>query len=98
MSADCSYCKRSISERKWDNSQASTIRSCRVTIGSDWEMLARILNYTGANGTDFCPFCDIMLKHMIKGIPHTPTILPKYKVKDTKVVKEYTLRTLQDLP
>ena len=60
-------------------------------------MLARILNYTGANGTYFCPFCDIMLEHMIKGISHTPTILPKYEVKNTRVVKEYTSRTLQDL-
>ena len=39
------------------------LSSCKVTIGSDWEMLAKILNET---------FCEVMLKNLVKGIPHAP--------------------------
>lgn len=50
-----------------------------MIMGGDWEFLARILGYTGANGVWFCPFCHCQLSDLQKGIPHAPIILHRYK-------------------
>lgn len=50
-----------------------------LVLGGDWEFLARILGYTGANGVWFCPYCHCQLSDLQKGIPHAPLIFHRYR-------------------
>lgn len=50
-----------------------------LTLGGDWEFIAKMLGLTGPNGTFFCNFCLCTIPDLVKGSPHTPTPLKKYK-------------------
>ena len=46
-----------------------------LSLGGDWEFIARLLGLTGPNGTYFCNFCHGQIKDLEKGKPHTPWLL-----------------------
>ena len=99
ISSSCNLCKnRMIHHIPQPEKGASEnfLSSCKVRIGSDWEMLAKILNVTGANGTFFCPFCEVMLKNLVKGIPHAPIALAKY-IQFENRVRIFQQRTLEGI-
>ena len=52
-----------------------TISEFWLSLGGDWEFIARLLGLTGPNGTFFCNFCHAQLKDLEKGKPHTSWLL-----------------------
>ena len=46
-----------------------------LSLGGDWEFIARLLGFTGPNGTFFYNFCQAQLKDLEKGKPHMPWLL-----------------------
>ena len=48
------------------------------TAGADWEMVANVIGLTGPNGRHVCPFCEIMLSNINKGVLHSPVLFQKY--------------------
>jgi len=48
-----------------------------LSLGGDWEFIARLLGLTGPNGTFFCNFCHAQLKDLEKGKPRTPWLLQR---------------------
>ena len=81
ISSSCNPCKNRMIHRMPQSEKRASenvLSSCKITIGSDWKMLAKILNVTGANRTFYCPSCEVMLKYLVKGIPHAPITLVKY--------------------
>ena len=51
------------------------ISKCCLSLGGDWEFLARLLGLTGPNGTYFCNYCHATIKDLQRGKPHTPWVL-----------------------
>lgn len=48
------------------------ISNYQLSLGGDWEFIAKFLGLTGPNGTYFCNFCHPTIKDLEKGKPHTP--------------------------
>lgn len=62
------------------NQSSSTMYSISefwLSLGGDWEFIARLLGLTGPNGTFFCNFCHAQLKDLEKGKPRTPWLLQR---------------------
>lgn len=89
----CLSCKKSTkSTVKTPNSQSCdenkrpdeecAISACWLSLGGDWEFIARLLGLTGPNGTYFCNFCDAQTKDLVKGKPHTPWLLQNGSLND----------------
>ena len=82
-SEHCLYCKKLTgSTRETSTLQSSDgtkmeccISKCWLSLGGDWEFIARLLGLTGPNGTYFCNYCHATIKDLEKGKPHTPWIL-----------------------
>lgn len=69
------------------------LSQCWISLGGDWEFLARFLGLTGPNGTCFCNFCHVQLKDVPRGKPHTPSTLPKY----SQSCEQFTVRTFESI-
>ena len=79
----CFYCKKttdftleaSISQSSPLEKMECCISKCWLSLGGDWEFIARLLGLTGPNGTYFCNYCHATIKDLEKGKPHTPWLL-----------------------
>jgi len=74
-------------------SEDTCITQCWISLGGDWEFLARFLGLTGPNGTNFCNFCHVQIKDLPKGKPHTPTPLRNY----SQTCEHFTVRTFESI-
>ena len=81
-SKHCSHCKKSAGSTTIQNCSDGMsskveccISNCWLSLGGDWEFIARLLGLTGPNGTYFCNFCHATIKDLEKGKPHTPWLL-----------------------
>lgn len=54
-------------------------------------IIARLLGFTGHNGTYFCNYCYATIKDLGKGKPHTPWLLQNGTA--AKVLKQFSSRT-----
>lgn len=70
-----STCKTSTLQSGDGTKMECCISKCWLSLGGDWEFLARLLGLTGPNGTYFCNYCHATIKDLEKGKPHTPWIL-----------------------
>ncbi|XP_072016284.1 uncharacterized protein [Amphiura filiformis] len=53
----------------------------RLTVGGDWEWVAKFLGVSGPNGKYFCNSCLAVTTDMPKSVPHAMHIFPKYQDK-----------------
>ena len=69
-----------------------------LSLGGDWEFIARLLGLTGPNGTLFCNFCHAQLKDLEKGKPHTSWLLQQgATASDTCTIKEFPVCSFESV-
>lgn len=71
------------------------ISKCWLSLGGDWEFLARLLGLTGPNGTYFCNYCHATIKDLQRGKPHTPWILNS--TSNGNHLKQFSPRTFESM-
>ena len=71
------------------------ITDCWLSLGGDWEFIARLLGLTGPNGTFFCNFCHIQIKDLTKGKAHTPWLLKN--VSASNQTQHFQVRTFESI-
>ena len=71
------------------------ISKCWLSLGGDWEFIARLLGLTGPNGTYFCHYCHAIIKDLEKGKPHTPWLLQKNTT--ANVLKQFPTRSFESM-
>lgn len=71
------------------------ISECWLSLGGDWEFLARLLGLTGPNGTYFCNFCHAQIKDLVKGKPHTPWLLQNSST--VHITQQFPVRSFESL-
>lgn len=82
-------------QSRHDNKQShgwNSIAECWLSLGGDWEFIARLLGLTGPNGTYFCNFCHAQIKDLMKGKPHTPYLLEK-----GSTMKQFPVRSFESI-
>ena len=82
-SASCDLCKNAT--RSVDSTETGmevTFTNLVSTFGADWEMVATVLGPTRPNGRHFCPFCEIMLSNMTKGVLQAPFLSRNTQMRD----------------
>ena len=70
------------------------------TFGADWEIVATVLGLTGPNGRHFCPFCEVMLSNITKGVSHAPFLFQKYTNEgqnSPELLEDRTLERISEL-
>ena len=72
------------------------VDECWLSLGGDWEFIARLLGLTGPNGSHFCNFCLCKISNVVKGEPHTPTPLKKYEGLSSQP-KQFQERTFESI-
>ena len=70
--------KKTFTEIQENTGVNITFSHLKSTFGADWEMDANVAGLTAPNGRHFCPFCEIMLSNVSKGVLHSPVLFPKY--------------------
>ena len=68
-----------------------------LSLGGDWEFIARLLGLTGPNGTFFCNFCHVQLKDLEKGKPHTPWLLQHGATTSHTCTKKFPVRSFESI-
>ena len=68
-----------------------------LSLGGDWEFIARLLGLTGPNGTFFCNFCHAQLKDLEKGKPHTPWLLQQCAITSHTCTKKFPVRSFESI-
>ena len=74
-----------------------TISEFWLSLGGDWEFIARLLGLTGPNGTFFCNFCHAQLKDLEKGKPHTPWLLQYGATASDTHTKKFPVRSFESI-
>lgn len=102
-SEHCLYCKKLTGP----TCEISTLQSgdgtemeccifkCWLSLGGDWEFLARLLGLTGPNGTYFCNYCHATIKDLQRGKPHTSWILNS--TSNGNHLKQFSPRTFESM-
>jgi len=94
----CKHCHENLTDTELGPEQTPFFENGRLITGGDWCYLASLLQYTGPNGLQFCPYCLATLNDISKGIPHAPYILPKYRNISTEgACKDFPKRTLEGM-
>ena len=68
-----------------------------LSLGGDWEFIARLLGLTGPNGTFFCNFCHAQLKDLEKGKPHTLWLLQHGATTSHTCSKKFPVRSFESI-
>lgn len=68
-----------------------------LSLGGDWEFIARLLGLTGPNGTFFCNFCHCQLKDLEKGKPHTPWLVQKDVTANHTCTRKFAIRSFEEM-
>ena len=68
-----------------------------LSLGGDWEFIARLLGLTGPNGTFFCNFCHAQLKDLEKGKPHAPWLLQQGATASHTCTKKFPVRSFESI-
>lgn len=79
------------------SSAKCTISEFWLSLGGDWEFIARLLGLTGPNGTFFCNFCHAQLKDLEKGKPHTPWLLQHGATASDTHTKKFPVRSFESI-
>ena len=96
----CFHCKKSTSSFLQtslfqSSKEECSISECWLSLGGDWEFIARMLGLTGPNGTYFCNFCHAQIKDLEKGKPHTPWLLQKSSTANN--TKQFSVRSFESI-
>ena len=79
------------------SSASYSISEFWLSLGGDWEFIARLLGLTGPNGTFFCNFCHAQLKDLEKGKPHTPWLLHQGATASHIPTKKFPVRSFESI-
>lgn len=71
------------------------ISKCWLSLGVDWEFIARLVGLTGPNGTYFCNYCHATIKDVEKGKTHTPW--PLQSSDTASDLKTFPTRSLESM-
>ena len=82
FSVSSSLCKSDAIKKTFTEIQENTgvnitFSHLKSTFRADWEMVANVAGLTAPNCRHFCPFCEIMLSNVSKGVLHSPVLFPK---------------------
>ncbi|KAJ7391182.1 hypothetical protein OS493_019313 [Desmophyllum pertusum] len=91
----CLLCTKTNSSTCLSSHEECSISECWLSLGGDWEFIARLLGLTGPNGTFFCNFCHARIKDLEKGKPHTPWLLQNDSTVDPK--KQFPVRSFESI-
>ena len=95
-SASCDLCKNATeSVDSTETGMEVTFTNLVSTFRADWEMVATVLGLRGPNGRHFCPFCEIMLSKITKGVSYAPFLFQKYTNEGQNSPELFEDRTLK---